>query len=335
MKKKHHKLLNAVYIICALLFLMFVWEIYIPQDFFQTSEINYAVKKGFGSSDIAKKLKDQGIIKNAWFFTFYALGSGSYGKLQAGNYTLSPSMPIATIVKKFASGDVIQNNITIIEGWDERDVAEYLEGKNITTQKTFLAEIKKDYSADFEFLKSKPKKVDLEGYLFPDTYQLPEGATASTVITNALANFDKKLTPDLRAEIIKQKKTIFQIVTMASLIEKEVVSQEDKKTVSGILWKRLAAGMPLQVDATINYITGKNHPGARLKDTTIDSPYNTYKYYGLPLGPICNPGIESIMAAIYPTKSEYWFYLSASATGETIFSKTLDQHNAAIYKYLR
>ncbi len=333
MKKKHHKLLNAVYIICVLLFLMFVWEIYLPRDFFQTSEITYTVKKGSGGDDIAKELKSQGIIKNTWFFTFYALGSGSYKKLQAGNYNLSPSMSVAQIVKKFASGDVIQNNITIIEGWDEKDVAKYLEGKNLTTSKAFLAGMKKDYSADFEFLKSKPKKVDLEGYLFPDTYQLPEKADAQTVIANALENFDKKLTPEMRAEIAKQKKTIFQIVTMASLIEKEVISQEDKKIVSGILWKRLQNDMPLQIDATISYITGNSQ--IRTADKYIDSPYNTYKYYGLPLGPICNPGIESIMAAIYPTKTAYWYYLSASGTGETIFSRTLEEQNAAVQKYLR
>ena len=104
--------------------------------------------------------------------------------------------------------------------------------------------------------------------------------------------------------------------------------------VSGILWKRLAVGMPLQVDATINYITNKNDAGVAIKDTKINSPYNTYKYAGLPAGPISSPGMDSILAAIYPTKNDYWYWLSANGTGKTIFSKTLDQHNIARVKYL-
>jgi len=122
---------------------------------------------------------------------------------------------------------------------------------------------------------------------------------------------------------------------MASMIEKEVQTPEDKKMVSGILWKRITEGMPLQVDATVNYITGKHDKGVQIKDTVIDSPYNTYKYYGLPKGPISNPGMDSIQAAIYPQKSVYWYYLSATKTGETIFSKTLEEHNLAISKYLK
>ena len=122
---------------------------------------------------------------------------------------------------------------------------------------------------------------------------------------------------------------------MASILEKEVVSLHDKKIVAGILWKRIANGVPLQVDSTINYITQKNNASVSVKDTDIDSPYNTYKYSGLPKGPISNPGIDSIMAAIYPTKSQYWYYLSADGTGKTIFSQTLEEHAAAIAKYLK
>ena len=146
-------------------------------------------------------------------------------------------------------------------------------------------------------------------------------------------NFDKKLTTDLREEIQKQGKTIFEIVTMASLIEKEVREKEDKEIVSGILWKRLKNNIPLQVDATISYITGKQTTKISREETQIDSPYNTYKYLGLPIGPICNPGIDSIKAAIYPKNSQHWYYLSTSE-GKTIFSETLEEHNLAKAKYL-
>jgi len=146
-----------------------------------------------------------------------------------------------------------------------------------------------------------------------------------------LSNFEKKLTQELKDEIQKQKKSVFDIITMAAMLEKEVRTLSDKKIVSGILWKRLEAGMPLQIDATINYITGKSDPGATIKDTKIDSPYNTYKYKGLPKGPISNPGMSSITAAIEPTDSPYWFYLS---DGATYFSKTLEEHNVNKAKYL-
>ncbi len=153
-----------------------------------------------------------------------------------------------------------------------------------------------------------------------------------------LENFSSKFSLDLRAETMKQEKTIYQIITMASLIEKEVTSESDRALVSGILWKRLSLGIPLQVDATINYIKkerGTSSPSGKISilDTKIESLYNTYKYAGLPKGPIDNPGISAIKAAIHPKESPYLYYLSAP-DGKTIFSKTLGEHNAAKAKYL-
>ena len=185
-----------------------------------------------------------------------------------------------------------------------------------------------------------PKNLSLEGYLFPDTYYFrkEEGGDGKEGIKNfvklMLTNFDKKLTPALRTEIERQKKSIFEIVTTSSLIEKEVRTFDDKKIVSGILRKRLKTGIPLQIDATIVFITGKKTTEISIEETKIDSPYNTYKYKGLPLGPIANPGIESIIAALYPESSEYWYYLSAP-DGKTIFSRTLEEHNIAKFKYLK
>jgi UPF0755 protein len=287
-----------------------------------------------GSKEIAYDLVKRGIIKNYWFFRLYVVFSGNHGHLQAGSYQVSPSMSMRAIVQKFAKGDVIKNTITVIEGWDTQDIARYFEDKNIYSAKDFLAAAQKDYSQDFTVLADKPKASHMEGYLFPDTYDIAPGASPEDVVLMMLANFDKKITPALRKEITRQHTSVFQIITMASIIEKEVKTLEDKKIVSGILWKRIDAGMPLQVDSTINYITGKSHASATIADTKINSPYNTYKYAGLPKGPICNPGMESIMAAIYPTESSYWYYLSTVKTGKTIFSKTLEEHNQAIGKHL-
>src|SRR3989344_5547715 len=296
MKKLFKQKLKIVFfIVCAIIFLFFIYAIYIPKSPSDSPLVVYTIQKGMNSKSIAFDLESQGIINNSLFFRAYVIIFGQWPSLQAGSYDVSPSMSISSIVKKFVSGDVKKIYITIIEGWNLQDISEYFEKEKLYLKTDFLDLTNpstssgqgKDWSQDIDFLKDK------------------------------------------------QKKSIFQIITMASIIEKEVILLEDKKIVAGILWKRINAGIPLQVDATINYITGKNDPGVSIKDTTIDSPYNTYKYYGLPKGPISNPGMDSILAAIYPTKTDYWYYLSADDTGKTIFSKTLDEHNIAVTKYLR
>ncbi len=325
------KVTSIIGIIFLLLIFYICFEIYIPVNPGSHETIIYAVERGWGDDEIADNLQKLGIIRSSYFFKFYAILSLRHSTLQAGEYNLSPKMSIYEIVKGMAEGNVIRDKVVILEGWDIKDIGKYLESKKICDQDYFVSLTKKDYSQEFDFLGDKPKNVDIEGYLFPDTYEISKGETCEGILSAMLTNFEKKLTSVLRTEIAKQDKSIFNIVTMASLLEKEVRSLDDKKSVSGILWKRLSIGMPLQLDATINYITGKNDPSVLIKDTKIDSPYNTYKYKGLPEGPISNPGINSITAAIYPTQTSYWYYLS---DGKTIFSETLEQHNAAKAKYL-
>lgn len=311
------------------------WEIYVPKSYAKSQPIVYSARKGMGDEEIAKELEDKGIIKSRLFFEFYAVMSGNHSNLQAGKYELSSSMSSAEILKKFMIGDTVKDKITIVEGWNVNEIAKYLEIKKGYAKEDFLNLAKQDFSEGFAFLKDKPQNMNLEGYIFPDTYETFDGQTAEEILRHILANFDKKLTIDVRNEIALQKKSIFEIITMSSIIEKEVRSSEDKKIVSGILWKRIEAGIPLQVDSTVNYITNKNDARVAIKDTKIDSPYNTYKYYGLPKGPISNPGQDSILAAVYPEESNYWYYLSAKDDGKTIFSKTLDEHNIAVAKYLK
>ncbi|MBI2054065.1 MAG: endolytic transglycosylase MltG [Candidatus Staskawiczbacteria bacterium] len=323
-------------IIIVLVFLSFVFwfEIYVSKKPGSEESVEYIVLKGRGDEEISKDLKERGIIKSEYFFRGYVFFTFQDKKLQAGKYILSPAMSVRQIVEKFVSGDVVKNRITIIEGWNVKDIAEYFEGKNISKKEDFIKLAGKDFSEDFSFLSELPEKTSLEGYLFPDTYEILEGESAENIVKIILANFGKKITTELKEAAASEKKSIFEIITMASIIEKEVKTIDDKKIVSGILWKRLEAGMPLQVDATINYITGKNRSSALFKDIEIDSLYNTYKYRGLPLGPISNPGMDSILAAIYPTESKYWYYLSAKS-GETVFSETLKKHNIARSLYLK
>ena len=293
-------------------------EIYIAKLPNSDVKTTFLIKKGEKVKEIANNLERKNLIKSAFLFQIYILIKGEAGKLQAGSYELSSSMNIPKIASYFVSGKTIKEKITIIEGWDLNDIGNYLDKKNIVSKKDFV-----EYG-----IKNK-----LEGYLFPDTYEICPKSNVAEIANKMVVNFNRKLTPKLREEIAKKNKTIAEVITMASLIEKEAKDFNDKKIVSGILWKRLKYGIPLQVDATINYITGKKGLKITKEETKIDSRYNTYKYKGLPPGPICNPGLESIIAAIEPQKSPNLYYLSDS-NGKIYFSKTLKEHNIKKDKYI-
>ena len=328
---------------------IFIWqEIYISKTIGSAKPITFPIEKGEGSKEIAHKLEREGIIKWAPIFRGYVYIKGVAEKLQAGEYLILPLMTIPEIVNKFVIGDVVKEKITIIEGWNTKDIALYFENKGISSKEKFFEIINKDFSKDFachvgspkgdscgDFLKDKPKNLGLEGYLFPDTYEIIKGDTLEEIVKKMLQNFDRKLTKELRDEIKKQNKTIFEIVNMASVIEKEVRTKEDKEIVSGIFWKRIKEKKPLQSCATIAYIKGVNQWRYSFEDTRIESPYNTYLNLGLSMGPISNPGIDSIKAAIFPKESEYNYFLTDSETGETLFSKTLEEHNIKKAKYLK
>ena len=342
MKRKTRKLVTLFFIFFALILTLIVWwGLLIPSSPGSDTKILFIIQKGQGSKQIAQNLKNQDLITSAFFFQAYAFINGDTKKLQAGTYILTPGMSVSRIVKKISTGDALRERLTIIEGWSIQDIAKDLEEKGLFSVDEFtdllgnLQKIpSKDFSQAYSFLAEKPGSLSYEGYLFPDTYFISMHETLEEIIERIFTNFDKKITLDIRNEIRKQGKTLFEIITLASLLEKEVQSVKDKKLVAGILWKRLEAGMPLQIDATIAYLTGKQTTRISRKETQISSPYNTYQNRGLPIGPIANPGIESIQAALDPTQSPYWFYLS-TPQGETIFSKNLDEHNTAKAQYLK
>jgi UPF0755 protein len=284
----------------------FCWGIFIPKDKAGKEKI-FSIEKGQGLFEIGKNLEKERLIKSKIFFDFYVILIRKEKNLQAGKYFLSSSMNIPQIAQKIISGDIAKVKVTIPEGFTVREIEERL-GIELPEE-------------------------NLEGYLFPDTYYFPIDVSGEEVIKIMRENFEKKISP-YKEKIEKSGRSLQEIITMASLLEKEVKTKEEKEIVSGILWKRLKAGIPLQVDATITYITGKKTTKIPLEDLQIDSPYNTYKYKGLPPGPICNPGLESILAALYPKESEYWYYLS-TPEGKTLFFKTLEEHNLAKANYLK
>jgi len=242
-------------------------------------------------------------------------------------------------IKELVKALITQNGgkeveIKFIEGWTIEEMDGYLAKNGLIETGDLVNYSKKFIQKNYFFLVDKPAKASLEGYLFPDTYRIYRQTTAEEIAKKALNNFDAKLTRELRQEIKKQKRTIFEVLTLASIVEKEMFGYENRQKVAGIFLKRLDAGMPLQSDATINFITKKGLTRPSLADLAVDSLYNTYKYSGLPPGPIGNPGIEAINAAIYPVETLFWYFLTTE-DGQIIFSKTHEEHLANQGKYFK
>ncbi len=302
-------------------------------------EQNFVVKKGEAVKQVAENLKKENLVRSVIYFN-HEIGSDN---IKAGEYLIGPKLTTREIIKILTIGAAVsqERSIRIIEGWNIKDIGAYLEKNNLITAKDFIAlaewpldQWKFDFTKS-SFLADAPQKATLEGYLFPDTYRIFNDTKADEIILKMLDNFDKKITADMVEEIKRQKKTIYEIITMASVIEKEVRSIDDMKIVSGIFWDRIKNGQALESCATLAYILGVNKAQYSYEDTKVDSLYNTYKYRGLPPGPIANPGLNAIKAAIYPEFTGYNYFLSDPATGKTIYSKTLEEHNINKYKYLK
>lgn len=299
----------------------------------------FEIKSGQGVNEISRNLKLGYLIKNSFIFETYVWLKKKEKDFKAGEYILNTGMNLKEITRVLTSGKAIsqEREIKIIEGWNLEDIVSYLESENIIDKEEFLEAAKRedvDNLKKYEFLFSSSNSKDLEGFLFPDTYRIYKNAEAQDIVLKMLDNFNKKLTPKMREEIKKQGKSIYDIIIMASIIQKEVPAFEDMKLASDIFWRRIKKGIPLQSCATIAYILGVSKKQYSYEDTRVESSYNTYINYGLPPAPICNPGIAAIEAAIYPQANEYWYFLSNSENGETVFSKTLDEHNKNKAKYL-
>ena len=333
MTSSYHKFLILLFVIIlyALGYAM------LPHTNF-SGEKRIVIEKGQGPRNIGAMLKKERVIGLKWAFVAYVAFTNTASYLQPGTYVFREDASLPTIVSMLTRIGRMEKTITIPEGWGVTDIVQYLNEKSVASAEDLraLAE-RKDRPAAVErfwFVRELPENATLEGYLFPDTYRVFSDATAEDVIVKMLENFEKKLSPDMMGAVKMSGRSLHENIIMASLIEKEVATDEDRALVSGILWKRLKNGMPLQVDATINYITGNHTTEVTLADTKVESAYNTYKYAGLPAGPIANPGLTAVWAALHPKGSSYFFYLS-TPDGQTIFSKTLDEHNIAKAKYLR
>lgn len=269
------------------------------------SKKTFTFEKGSSSSQVAQKLRQENLIRSPLAFRIY-LKIRSW-QLIPGRYSLQASMTIPQIAGKLSSGEVEETKVTFIEGWRLTQMADKLQEKGL---------VKKD-----DFLKAAEGQ---EGYLFPDTYNFAMNTSADEIIKTMRTNFTRR-TADL--------KITPETVILASIVEREAQKDEDRPIVAGVYANRLKTGMRLEADPTIQYAKGSWESITVSDYQNTQSPYNTYLHAGLPPGPICNPGLKSIQAAANPTPSEY-FYFFHTKDGKTIYSKTLDEHNANKKKYL-
>lgn len=323
--------MKKIYFLLVFLLVIFMLFEFTP---IEEKEGDFIIQRGDNFLEVTNNLKNRGYIKSKTLFIYELIKSNKKLEIKAGKYDFEKEMNDQEIINVITKGFNSLSIITIIPGTTTKNIANTLNKRTSITQEDFF-EIalldNEEITKEFSFLKDKPVDVGYEGYFFPDTYQIDFYENKENLVKIVFSNFGKKLNEELRKDIEKNNRSIFETIIMASMIEKEVVIYEDKQIVSGILWKRLDNGVPLQVDSTLLYFLSSDNPN--VDDRNIESWYNTYKYKGLPITPICNPGIESIKAAIYPKSSDYWYYLNAK-NGETIFSKTLGEQLINKAKYL-
>ncbi|WP_184308500.1 endolytic transglycosylase MltG [Anaerosolibacter carboniphilus] len=285
------------------------------------------IPKGASTLKIASILRENHLIKNDLSFRILSKLSKAEGKMQAGRYQMSTSMNAREIIDNLIKGSIFKDaaKFTIPEGFELKQIVDRLESLGLIDREKFM-ELVNNGDFQYEFLKEIPKGENrLEGFLFPDTYEIAKGATEEEILTKMLDRFDEIFTDDYYHRTKKLNMTIQEVVTLASIIEREAQLEKERPIISGIFHNRLNKGMLLQSCATVQYVLGERKANLSLKDIDIDSPYNTYKNIGLPPAPIASPGKASLEAALYPSETDYYYFVVKS-DGEHSFSKTYEEH---------
>jgi peptidoglycan lytic transglycosylase G len=295
--------------------------------------VKFSITPGESADQIAADLQAQGLIKNQTVFLLYVRVTGARAKFEAGDYELRKNMTMAQIVQVLEHAVANQMQIKFLEGWTIHQMGVWLEhNTKIGTAQQFVDASKGSWS--FDFLGSRPAGADLQGYLFPDTYNVDENASVHDVIQTQLTEFGRVFTPQWRAAIkqataARPAESIENIVILASIVQLE--ANVDMPKACSVYYNRLSANMALQVDATILFAEGRTGTISD-QDRQLDSPYNTFLHAGLPPGPIGNPGAQALAACVNPPKTNFFYYFT-DRQGKTHFEATLDQFNADVSQY--
>ncbi len=303
--------------------------------------VEVSVKPGQSPRDIGDLLEKQGVIDSGIQFRVLVSLLGYDQLLQAGDYEFERGTPALVAVYRMRRGVISSRYVTVVEGWRLEQIAQALDDKAIYPGYEFLAATRAG-GYDFEFLRDLDSGQSLEGYLFPATYYFRRSDTAHDIVARMLQAFDQNVTLELRQEAARAGLTLHEVVTIASIIEREAQVPSERPIMAQVFLKRLRLGMALEADPTVQYAVASDPVSVRqygywkqeltAADLETDSPYNTYRYFGLPPGPIANPSLDSITAVIRPARTNYLYFV-AKPDGSHAFAETLQEHQENVKKY--
>ncbi len=297
-----------------------------------STPVLFSIAPGETAATIAVRLQEAGLIGDAQLFRLLVYYRGIDSQLEAGYYQLRPNMNMEEMVEALQHGQPEEALLTIPEGWRAEEIAELLEKRGLADAQEFM-QLVREGRFNNDFLSSRPQGVSLEGYLFPDTYRIGQGLGAEEIVSLLLDNFGQRFTEEMGEEAAAQGLTIHQVVTLASLVEREAKIDQERPIIASVYLNRWRAGWLLESDATAQYALGYQEESGQWWKSPVtleemkaaDSPYNTYLYPGLPPGPICNPGLASIQAVLEPAQTKYMF-LYHKGDGSHAFAETYEEH---------
>lgn len=306
-------------------------------------EVNFIVEEGELPADVATRLEREGLIGNQDAFMLLLKCRHAAEHIQAGDHIMRRNMTMDEVILSLQRGTTRGVSIIIRPGWRAEQIAEYLATVNLPQfdKDDFMALVRRG-SADFAFLQDRPRDSSpgLEGYLFPDTYQVLQGITAEQLVNRLLYEFDQRVTPEMRAKAAEQGLTLQEAITLASIVERETVKPEEAPLIASVYLNRIKDKTYLNADPTVQYAIGFvpetkqwwKTPVTLEEYQKVDSPYNTYLHKGLPPGPIAEPSMNSIQAVLEPAQTDYYYFL-ATGDGGHVFARTLEEQNANLAKY--
>lgn len=331
-----YRLLRALTLLLCLIF-VFIFIVGCSSEKENSSASNhntsvyFQVRPGMTGDNIIKLLTEKNIIKSPLKFRMLAKLKGAEGKFQTGTYEFTTDMDSYAVIDMLTSGKTSTIRFTIPEGYTINEIADRLDKMGIVKASEFK-KAAADY-APYPYMLFVPgQKYRAEGFLFPDTYEAPSDASAKQILQLMTENFNNRLTLELRDLAAAKGLSIYELVTFASLVEKEAGADDERPVIAQVFHKRLEIFQPLESDASVQYLLDAPKEDMMISDTKIESPYNTYRNYGLPLGPIANPGLNSLEAVLKPANTDYLYFV-ADRQGKSHFSRTYEDHLVEVNKY--
>ena len=297
----------------------------------EEKRINVKIREGMSTAEIAERLAEKDVIDSSLRFRLFARFYGYDDKFRPGAYTFTANMSDEEVFQKLLTGEKNVVRFTVPEGFGVKEIAERLYNLDLADKDDFLKAAENFTPYDY-MRKRQNVFFAAEGFLFPDTYNVESDIEIEEILELMAANFDDRVTPTMRVQAEKMGLSVYDLITLASLVEREVRFPEDRPIVAQVLLKRLKLNMPLQTDATLQYLMDTPKEDVSIEDTQIDSPYNTYQHTGLPPGPIANPGMASIMAVLHPAETDYLYFV-ADRQGHNHYAYTYEEHLNLVNQY--